>query len=123
MNCPHGQFIFCPTQWRRICLDSSMTKHQEVLQFIIRIQACFPGSIQHCRYGYCFEFADLLLDRFPEGKKYYDEDHMITKIEDNYYDITGEVARVSHRYVPPGSAFDRRIKNLIRDHSRMAYRY
>jgi len=100
-----------------------MRKHEQVIQFIIKVQACFPGSIQHCTRGYCFEFSDLLINVFPEGQPWYDEDHMITKIGDNFYDITGQVLPCGHRQVKPGSVADKRIQRHKLNKARISRSY
>lgn len=90
-----------------------MDRHQEIIRFIIIVQSCFPNAVQHFTQGYCFEFYDLLKDRFPSAQKWYDEDHMIAKIGERFYDITGQVIPDLHRHIIPGSTDDIRIQKLM----------
>jgi hypothetical protein len=43
--------------------------------------------------GSCYKFYELLKYIFPEAKAYYtkDRNHIVIKIGDNFYDITGKV--------------------------------
>ncbi|MEM9990626.1 MAG: hypothetical protein AAF738_02615 [Bacteroidota bacterium] len=43
-------------------------------------------------FGSCWNFYELLKLVFPKSVAYYDCNHIITRIGDRYYDITGEVA-------------------------------
>lgn len=42
--------------------------------------------------GGCYQFYRILLSYFPEAEAYYDQDHVITKIGERFFDITGEVS-------------------------------
>jgi hypothetical protein len=53
----------------------------------------------------CFMVSLLLLTKFPEGKIYYDNNHMIIKIGDQFYDWRGIVTedeRKRHSPFPEG---------------------
>lgn len=41
--------------------------------------------------GKCREFSVMLRTVFPEGEVYCDCNHVITKIDDKFYDASGEV--------------------------------
>lgn len=73
-----------------------------VESFISRIRDSFVGSQQVYSEGSCYHFYLILKEVFPEAEAWYDEDHVITKIDDKFYDITGEV-RVTVNFHP----FDR----------------
>lgn len=66
-------------------------KEQEVEKFIRTIRDSFIGSQQVYTEGSCYHFYLILKQVFPESKAYYDADHIITKIGDKFYDITGEI--------------------------------
>ena len=66
-------------------------KEQEVEKFIQTIRDSFIGSQQVYTEGSCYHFYLILKQVFPEAKAYYDADHIITKIGDKFYDITGEI--------------------------------
>lgn len=62
-----------------------------VEQFISTIRDSFIGSQQVYTEGSCYHFYLILKNVFPIAEAYYDLDHIITKIDDKYYDITGEI--------------------------------
>jgi hypothetical protein len=62
-----------------------------VEKFIAAIRDSFIGSQQVYTEGSCYHFYLILKQVFPNAEPYYDLDHVLTKIEDKYYDITGEV--------------------------------
>lgn len=43
--------------------------------------------------GYCYYFSIMLNTRFPDGEIWYDliENHFIFKLENNFYDINGNI--------------------------------
>lgn len=67
----------------------------KVEQFISTIRDSFIGSQQVYTEGSCYHFYLILKEVFPNAKPYYDEDHIITEIDNKFYDITGEVRRES----------------------------
>lgn len=64
--------------------------------FIEVIRSSNPYSKQIYLKGNCYSFFKILQSKYPEAEAYYDGDHVITKIEDTYYDITGKVVKVNH---------------------------
>lgn len=64
-----------------------------VEEFISTIRDSFIGSQQVYTEGSCYHFYLILKQVFPNAEAYYDLDHVITKISDKYYDITGEIRR------------------------------
>lgn len=63
----------------------------KVESFIARIRDSFIGSQQVYTEGSCYHFYLILKEVFPDAEPWYDEDHVVTKIGDHFYDITGEV--------------------------------
>jgi hypothetical protein len=63
----------------------------EVKEFIATIRDSFIGSQQVYTEGSCYHFYLILKQVFPQAQAYYDDTHIITKIDDKFYDITGEV--------------------------------
>jgi hypothetical protein len=63
----------------------------KVEKFISVIRDSFIGSQQVYTEGSCYHFFLILKEVFPEAEAYYDLDHIITKIDGKFYDITGEV--------------------------------
>ena len=47
-------------------------------------------------YGSCMNFFCILRSIYPEAKPFYNMSHVITKIDNNYYDITGQVRKDGH---------------------------
>lgn len=69
-----------------------MKLHFEVLEFIKIVRRAHPAMPQIYQSGSCWQFYELLNNRFPgECDPYYEVGHIITKIGDRFYDITGEV--------------------------------
>jgi len=75
-----------------------MSKHTEILSFISLVR----GS--HCKMediytkGSCLNFYLILRHVYPTAEAYHNTEHIITKINDRFYDITGEVS--SEGYLP-----------------------
>lgn len=70
----------------------------EVLEFIDLIKKTF-GKYPDTSGG-CYKFHLILRTVFAEGMGYYNEDHIITKIGDLYYDIYGVYPGVDKGYLP-----------------------
>jgi hypothetical protein len=75
-----------------------------VESFIAKIRDSFIGSQQVYTEGSCYHFYLILKEVFPNAECWYDQDHVVTKIDDKFYDITGEVSRstglVKYDYIP-----------------------
>lgn len=63
----------------------------KVERFISVVRDSFVGSQQVYTRGSCYHFYLILKEVFPNAEPYYDADHIVTKIDDKFYDITGEV--------------------------------
>ena len=63
----------------------------KVEKFIAAVRDSFIGSQQVYTEGSCYHFYLILKEVFPDAEPYFDEDHIVTKIEGKFYDITGEV--------------------------------
>ena len=68
-----------------------MTKKREILNFISNIRNSHPLIKDIFLYGSCLNFFLILKSVYPNAIPYYNIDHVITKIDDTYYDITGVV--------------------------------
>lgn len=64
-------------------------RHKKVLNIISTINTQFTEY--YYTNGGCFQFFRILKSIFPEAVAYSDCNHVITKIGDRFYDITGEV--------------------------------
>jgi len=60
-------------------------------EFITSVRSSCSHSIATYTMGNCFGFYRILQAVFPEAKPYETGGHVITKIDDKYYDIRGEV--------------------------------
>lgn len=68
-----------------------MTKHEEILILLARIRQSHPRMVNIFTQGSCFYLYLILKHIYPEAIYYDNLDHVITMIDDRYYDITGEV--------------------------------
>lgn len=60
--------------------------------------------------GQCYQFFKLMKTVFPTAEAWSDCDHVITKIGNQFYDITGEVALGDH--LPIDSLEEKRYNGL-----------
>lgn len=67
-----------------------------VLTIISTIRNSFDGSVDIYTNGSCYRFYEILKAIYPQAEAWYDSDHVITKIMDKFYDITGEVNKENH---------------------------
>ena len=65
--------------------------YTEILNFIYNT----PSWREYLKGG-CYKFYLILKEKFPEAEAYYDDNHVITKIRNNYYDVTGVVIKNKH---------------------------
>lgn len=76
-----------------------------VESFIAKVRDSFIGSQQVYTEGSCYHFYLILKEVFPDAEPWYDNEHIVTKIGDKFYDITGEVRKdeldmVKHQRIP-----------------------
>lgn len=83
---------------------------EQVLKFIETIRESFSDAVKVYTSGSCYKFYLILKEVFPEAICYYDISHVITRIGDNYYDITGEVENTNHFPVEEDLLVHERIK-------------
>ena len=62
-----------------------------ILRTISTIRDSFIGSQQVYTEGSCYHFYLILKCIYPDAKAYDSVGHILTKIDNKYYDITGEV--------------------------------
>lgn len=70
--------------------------HNKIISFISTVRDSFNGSEIVYTQGSCYKFYLILKEVFPKSEAYYNSEHVITKINDRYYDITGEVKKTNH---------------------------
>lgn len=66
-------------------------KHFHVLAFLNCVRELHPEIEHACLHGKCFRLYMLLASCWPEAEPWYDGNHVITKIDEKYYDIRGQV--------------------------------
>ena len=59
--------------------------------FIQLIRNSFHGSVRVYTEGSCYQFYKILKHSFSQVEPYYSNGHVVSKIDGNFYDITGEV--------------------------------
>jgi hypothetical protein len=58
------------------------------------------GTMPDDYTGRCFKFHVLLLEKFPHGEGYYNNDHTITKIDGMFWDIEGAFTEDVSGFLP-----------------------
>lgn len=86
-------------------------KERNVLRLIYAIRNSFPQSVEVYTKGSCYQFFKILQAVFPEAEAYYDCDHVITKIDGQFYDITGRVKKEKH--LPDDGTYEARLGHLV----------
>lgn len=71
-----------------------MADHHQVMHFLAELRAAVPDAVARFTQGGCFQLHLLLRALDDTAEPWYDADHVITRIGDRFYDITGPV--------PPG---------------------
>lgn len=69
-----------------------MTNHQKAINLIHEISMSNTIIKEIFLKGSCCNLYFILKSVFPEAKAYFNVDHIITKIDKKYYDITGEIS-------------------------------
>lgn len=88
-----------------------ISNHDRVIHFISTVRDSHPTMVSIFTHGSCLYFYRILKSVFPQAEAYYDMDHVITKIGDRYYDITGEVKKKNHQ--PLSEFTHKHIKQLL----------
>lgn len=67
--------------------------HRRILKFIksVRESIAGAGAVYIYTHGSCYQFHLMLKSVLPEAIPYYNSNHVITRIGERFYDITGEV--------------------------------
>ena len=79
-----------------ICFVESSAPSDKVLRIVDAIRNSFTDAVEIYTRGGCYQFYLILQSVFPEAKAYYDDNHVITRLGENYYDITGKVKKENH---------------------------
>ena len=73
-----------------------MELEDRVLYFITSIRKRLGDNCNYYLNGGCYSFYFKLLGKFTNAVCYYNSEHVITKIGNKYYDITGVVKTKGH---------------------------
>jgi len=76
-----------------------LQQHKTILLFLERLRNSAPKITEIFKEGSCFNLYLILSTHYPQSTPYYNSDHIITKINNHYYDIEGEVKNTKH-YLP-----------------------
>lgn len=89
---------------------------KKILQIIKNIRESHPEAVTFYLFGYCYQFHLILKSIFETSEAYYNSDHVITKIGNKFYDITGEIKPKNHiplkDYLNGNSNTDKWIKEI-----------
>ena len=80
--------------------------HNMVIDLITNIRDAHPVMVDIFTKGSCYNLFAILASVFPEALAYDNENHLITRIGDRYYDINGEVVDVPDTYAPIAEYLD-----------------
>lgn len=64
--------------------------------FIEIVRDSNPSAKELYTKGGCYKFFKILEAKYPGAEAYYDGNHVITKIEGEYFDVTGKVSKIDH---------------------------
>ena len=73
-----------------------MSRKELALKSVESLRESYPGAEKMFMEGGCYRLYHILKAIFPMARAYYDSNHIITRIDDSYYDITGEVKKEKH---------------------------
>lgn len=95
-----------------------MTTKEVVLDFIKEIRKYGDEVVTLFTRGYCYYFCIILKERFgDEVEIYYDvvEGHMVSKIGNSFFDITGEIEYNKYMKSFPKEIDAAQLNIIIRD--------
>ncbi len=88
-----SSFLYC-LDW--LNTNYSMQLGDKVILFISRFRETIPNSIPKYMNGGCYLFYKVIKERFPSAVAYYNSDHVVTKVDGKFFDVTGEVKITNH---------------------------
>ncbi len=84
-----------------------MSAHAAVMRLITAIRESRDDNQLAYTSGGCYQFYLILASVFPEATAWYDSDHVITRIEGRFYDVTGEITPGRHIPIETDPAWQR----------------
>lgn len=76
-------------------LDSNDSKSLRILRLISELRGSHPNMEYLFLNGACMNLFYILRTIYQEAEPWYNMSHIITKIDDSFYDITGKILDVS----------------------------
>lgn len=74
-----------------------ISKQRKILNQISALRDSHPQMVNIFRYGSCLNLFCILKLIYPEAEAYYNQDHIVTKIDKSFYDISGRVLDRNYR--------------------------
>lgn len=92
-----------------------ITKHHQILNFLIELRASHKEMINIFTKGSCLNLFCILRVNYPKAQAWYSHyyGHTITKIDDKFYDINGQVLD-TRTYEPFGEKSEADRKRVSR---------
>lgn len=87
-----------------------MNKHKQILRLIKEIRESHSEMVNIFTMGSCINLYCILKVIYLDAVAYTNSDHIITKIDDKFYDITGEISDVG--YLPFFEIYAKKEKTL-----------
>ncbi len=76
-------------------IEEPTIENKQLEDLISQIRDSFNGSVEVYTKGSCIRFCMILKTVYPKGIILYNSDHAIFELNNRYYDITGEVVKLS----------------------------
>lgn len=73
-------------------LNNQQHNEKDILKFIASIRNAHSKMVDIFTKGSCLNFYFILKCVYPDAELWYNCNHVITKIDDCFYDITGRVS-------------------------------
>lgn len=97
------------------------SKRRDIVNFISEIRGSHVDMVEIFTKGSCLNFFLILRKVWPEAQPYYNINHIVTKIEDRFFDVRGDVTNEVKRenYIPffsiyPKKGATRAIKQMLK---------
>lgn len=82
-------------------MSKDKKRHEDIISYIKILRESFDGAEIAYKNGSCYKFYEILKHTFPESKPFYTGvHHVVTKINERYYDISGEVFDKENLFIP-----------------------
>lgn len=86
-----------------------------VLEFLERLKDIYGRGTSTHNNGECLKVHILLKTLYPQAKGYYNSSHILTEIDNHFYDLNGEVDRPDGSFLPLPNWTKDQLKIQFRD--------